>query len=99
MVRPIPLIRAALIGFALTAPLPATAQASELGEENYRQADANGDGLLVYAEFATFIDLNAADGLGNAQRVSARGLHARAFDRLDANGDGAVSPQELQAIR
>jgi hypothetical protein len=82
----------------LTTPF-AVAQDTELGAENYRQADANGDGVLVYAEFATFIDLNAADGLGNAARVSSRGMHARAFARVDANGDGTVSPQELQAIQ
>jgi Ca2+-binding EF-hand superfamily protein len=90
---------AALVAGSLTIALPAAAQNEELGAENYRQADANGDGVLAYAEFATFIDLNAADGLGNAARVSSRGMHARAFKRVDANGDGVVSPQELQAIQ
>ena len=78
---------------------PAIAQQADEGAENYRQADANGDGVLVYAEFATFIDLNAADGLGQAARISARGMHARAFAHVDANGDGVVSPQELQAVQ
>jgi hypothetical protein len=92
-------ILAAIVAVSLTIALPAAAQTSELGAENYQQADANGDGVLAYAEFATFIDLNAADGLGNAARVSSRGLHARAFKRVDANGDGVVSPQELQALQ
>lgn len=78
--------------------MPAIAQQAELGAENYRQADANGDGMLAYAEFATFIDLNAEDGLGQAAQISSRGMHARAFERIDANGDGLVSPRELQAI-
>lgn len=77
----------------------AAAQEAALAQENYLQADANGDGRLAYAEFATFIDLNAADEIGNAKRVSARGLHARAFDRVDRNGDGIVTPEELQALR
>ncbi|MEM8956448.1 MAG: RNA polymerase subunit sigma-70 [Pseudomonadota bacterium] len=93
------LVRTALLSLALAAPLPAVAQNSERAAENFRQADADGDGHLVYAEFASFIDLNAEDGIGNAQRVSTRGLHARAFERIDANGDGIVSPAELQAVR
>ena len=48
----------------------AASESNELAAENYRQADANGDGVLAYEEFASFIDLNAADGLGNASRVS-----------------------------
>ena len=99
MIRTTPLILAALMVASFTMTLPAAAQDAERGAENYRQADANGDGVLVYSEFATFIDLNAADGLGNAVRVSSRGMHARAFERVDANGDGIVSPQELQAIQ
>ena len=99
MIRTTPLILAALTGASFTMTLPAAAQDAERGAENYREADANGDGVLVYAEFATFIDLNAADGLGNAAKVSSRGMHARAFARIDANGDGVVSPQELQAIQ
>ena len=99
MIRTTSLIQAALTSASLTMALPAAAQGTELGAENYRQADANRDGVLVYAEFATFIDLNAADGLGNAARVSSRGMHARAFERVDANADGVVTPQELQAVQ
>lgn len=75
------------------------AQENQLAVENYQQADANGDGVLVYAEFAALIDLNAADGVGNAAMVSSRGWHARAFKRIDANDDGIVSPEELQAVQ
>lgn len=83
----------------LSVALPAAAQNTQLASEDYRQADANGDGLLVYAEFATFNDLNAAGGLGNAAMISSRGLHARAFGQVDANGDGMVAPQELRATQ
>lgn len=89
----------AAIAIALLSPLAAAAQNSEHAAENFAKADANGDGALAYTEFATFIDLNAADGLGNAPRISARGLHERAFKRVDANGDGFVMPQELQAMQ
>ena len=99
MIRSPLFFQAALVGAALIWALPAAAQESDLAAENYRQADANGDGVLAYAEFAAFIDLNAADGLGNAARVSSRGMYARAFERLDANSDGIVTPQELQAAQ
>ena len=99
MFRPAHLILASLVAASFTMAVPAAAQDAQLGAENYRQADVNGDGVLVYAEFAAFIDLNAADGLGNAAMVSSRGMHARAFGQVDANGDGIVSPQELQATQ
>mgnify|MGYP001800886332 CR=1 FL=1 len=99
MTRPNLLILTTVLSASVTLAVPAVAQQAELGAENYRQADANGDGVLAYAEFATFIDLNAADGLGQAARISARGMHARAFAHIDANGDGVVSPQELPATQ
>ena len=82
-----------------TVPSLVSAQTQSLGAENYMQADSNNDGVLAYAEFATFIDLNAADKLGNAAMISSRGMHARAFKRVDSNGDGVVSPEELQAVQ
>jgi hypothetical protein len=87
-----------LLGFTLLAPAQAVAQSPNLPAQNFRQADANSDGVLVQAEFATLIDLNAAQGLGNAARVKSRGLHAKAFRRVDGNGDGRVTPSELQAM-
>ena len=87
-----------LLGFTLLAPTQVLAQSADLARENYRQADANGDGVLIEAEFVNFIDLNAADGLGNAARVRSLGMHARAFRRVDGNGDGRVTPTELRAM-
>lgn len=93
------LILSSIFAMSLAFASGSLAQDNQLAVENYQQADANGDGVLVYAEFATLIDLNAADDIGNAAMVSSRGWHARAFQRIDANGDGIVSPQELQAIQ
>lgn len=88
--------RAALALFLLN-PISALAQDNQLGRENYIEADVNNDGILTYTEFVTFIDLSAADDLGRAKLVSSRGLHERAFRRVDTNRDGLVTPQELQA--
>ncbi|GAA0785406.1 hypothetical protein E1180_18265 [Roseibium denhamense] len=77
-------------------PANATSQTAEMAARNYQAADQDGDGVLVYDEFVSFIDMNAAANIGNAGRVQSRGLYARAFKRLDGNGDGFVSPAELQ---
>jgi hypothetical protein len=98
MTQPSRVIIGSLLGFTLLAPAQAITQSPDLAAQNYRQADANNDGVLVQAEFATFIDLNAADGLGNAPRVRAVGMHGRAFRQIDGNGDGRVTPNELQAM-
>jgi hypothetical protein len=44
-----------LLGFTLLAPAQAVAQSPNLPAKNFRQADADNDGVLVQAEFATFI--------------------------------------------
>jgi len=65
---------------------------------NFQTSDANTDGVLSYEEFTTFVELGAAAGLGRLPQVSARGLHMRAFTRLDQNSDGRIAPEELQAM-
>ncbi|MEO1749499.1 MAG: hypothetical protein AAFR27_12945, partial [Pseudomonadota bacterium] len=74
---------------ALTFSSAAVAQTSNQVRENFQQADANGDTLLTYDEFVTFIELNAADEVGNAARLKARNMFQTAFGRVDANGDGS----------
>jgi hypothetical protein len=91
-------ILGSMLGLTLLAPAQAFARSPNLAAQNYRQADANKDGVLDQAEFAMFIDLNAADGLGKAARVRSRGMHAEAFRRVDGNGDGRVTPTELRAM-
>ncbi|MEO1702570.1 MAG: hypothetical protein AAFR71_11005 [Pseudomonadota bacterium] len=92
-------LRSVTVLTALAFTSVAFAQVAEMAKENHQQADANGDGLLSYDEFVTFIKLNAEDGLGNAARVEARNMFETAFARVDANGDGSISTAEIQAMR
>lgn len=66
--------------------------------ENVTQADRNDDGAISRSEFETLIDLNAADGLGRAARVKSSGRFGMVFNRLDANGDGFLTQQEMQEM-
>lgn len=83
---------------AFSLPLSAQAQDAQIIAANHAQADANADGFLNKAEFAAFIDLNAEAGNKGAIRVRNHGMHARAFNRVDANFDSTVSREELQAM-
>lgn len=66
--------------------------------ENFLQADTNNDGALYRSEFETLMKLNAQDNLGRASMVVRAGAYGKAFDRLDGNGDGAVTKEEIQAL-
>ena len=66
--------------------------------ENFLQADTNDDGLLYLSEFELLMKLNAEDNLGRAAMVVNRGAYGMVFNRLDANGDGAVSTDEMRAL-
>lgn len=66
---------------------------------NFAQADSNEDGALSQGEFKTFLNLNAAQGIGRAQMVRDRNLYDRAFGKLDSNRDGVLSETELQSGR
>ncbi|MEM9146396.1 MAG: hypothetical protein AAGC57_09370 [Pseudomonadota bacterium] len=89
----------ALIGSFMIGATPGAA-ASEAAREqaaaNFLQADGNADGALTFDEFTTLIDLNARDGIGRAKMVRRFGKHGMAFDRLDANGDDLVTPEEIK---
>ncbi len=60
-------------------------------------ADGNGDEHLSYEEFRSFIATMAAHGQPTSQRIRAFGAYRMAFRRIDANGDGLASPNELRA--
>ena len=70
----------------------------EKAAANFRLADTNSDNALSKAEFTAFIDLNAAAGIGRAPMVKRNRAYGTAFSRADANGDGRVTPSELQGL-
>lgn len=71
------------------------ASAQDMAAANFRLADSNGDGVLSADEFVSFINLNAAQNIGQAKRVKSAGAYNRAFASVDKNGDGVVTPDEL----
>ncbi|MEZ5792592.1 MAG: hypothetical protein R3D34_18010 [Nitratireductor sp.] len=70
----------------------------EKGAANFQLADANADNALNKSEFVTFIDLNAASNLGRAGMIQKNKRYDMAFSRLDVNGDGVVTPDELAGL-
>ena len=56
-----------------------------------------GDDLILLA-VQQILYQNADDDIGRAKMISSGGLYERGFKRVDANGDGHVTPEELQAI-
>ncbi len=86
------------------------AEAREARLAAFERADANHDGHLSEAERNTGggngngmmrQGLGAADtnGDGRVSRDEALAAPYRGFDRLDANNDGVISSQEMQAVR
>ena len=65
---------------------------------NMLQADSNNDGILYLSEFELLINLNAEDGLGKATTVKRTGAYKMVFNKLDSNGDGALSKDEAQQL-
>lgn len=96
-----------LLGLAILAALslPKAAQAQDMSAadrqkllENVVEADRNDDGAISASEFETLINLNAADKLGRAERVRKSGRYDMVFNRLDANGDGFLTKEEMQQM-
>jgi Ca2+-binding EF-hand superfamily protein len=86
------------------------AEAREARLAAFERADANHDGYLSEAERnagsgngngMTRQGLGAADtnSDGRVSRDEALAAPYRGFDRLDANNDGVISNQEMQAVR
>ncbi len=89
-------VAASVLTIAVTAPAYAQDDRDQ-ARTNFLQADANNDDQLDLAEFTTFIDLNADDGLGQASMVRRLGMHETAFGRIDTNSDGHASREEIDA--
>ena len=85
----------------IASPLLANDEADDRAKarENFQQSDADSDGKLTRAEFRNFINANADDGLGRAGMVRRFGAYDTAFDRVDKDKDGVVTPTEIAAVR
>lgn len=66
--------------------------------ENFTQADANRDAVLTLDEFTKLLELNAEDNLGKAAQIVKSGRSRMAFNRIDADRNGLLTQQELQAF-
>ncbi|WP_394689832.1 hypothetical protein [Hoeflea sp.] len=96
----------AALAFVIAFPLPLPiAQAQSMSDadkqkmaENVAQADANGDAALSRGEFDMLLQLNAQDKLGRAAQIVRLGRQSMAFNRIDADGNGLVTRQEIQAL-
>ncbi len=81
---------------AETAAAPSPDQATVV-QENFGQADADGNGSLTRQEFEVFMRANAQDGIESAQQVVQLNAYGRAFAQLDSNGDGQIALTEFAA--
>lgn len=88
------LTTATVLSLTISAPANADPQRTQ-AQANFVAADVNQDEQLDFAEFTTFVNLNADHGLGRAGMIRRFGMHDKAFSRVDANRDGVVSKQEL----
>ncbi len=93
-------IHAALIGLITASPALASEEAKRAAaRENFIQADSNSDTKLTKTEFRNFINANAEDKIGNASKVKRFGAYDRAFKKVDTNGDGFVTGEEMAAAK
>lgn len=93
----LPLSSAGLALIILSAPAfsQTTSTPREMAAANFQLVDVDANGALNAEEFASFINLNAAQNIRQANRVKKFGAYDRAFARIDRNGDGFVTPEEL----
>lgn len=71
--------------------------ARQMRERSFSRADRDGDRGLSLVEFAA-VGPAAGTGAGDPAKVKATAsLSAAVFNRVDANGDGIVTPAELEA--
>lgn len=97
-------ITAMAFSIALALPLSG-AQAQSISDadkqklaENIAQADTNGDAALTLNEFDRLLQLNAQDNIGRAAQVVRLGRQTMVFNRIDADRNGLLTQQEIQAL-
>lgn len=77
-----------------------TAHAYSSAEKNaFLKADNDGSHTIDSNEIVVLINELAATGSGQAKRVKFLGIYGMAFRTIDANGDGKITPAELEAQR
>ncbi len=77
-----------------------TAHAYSSAEKNaFLKADKDGSHTIDSNEIVVLINELAATGSGQAKRVKFLGVYGVAFRTIDANGDGKITPAELEAQR
>ncbi len=78
----------------------AVAQAYSSAEKNaFLKADANNNRVIEQNEIIVLMNELAANGSKQAAKVKFLGVYGVAFRTIDANGDGKITPAELEAQR
>lgn len=86
-----------VISGALALPLLIAAGNVSAGPvQDFKAADADSNGILEAPEFKRFVDLRADDGSGIAKKIRTFRAYSIALSRVDYDGNGSVSGEELQ---
>ncbi|MEM7740268.1 MAG: hypothetical protein AAF225_05660 [Pseudomonadota bacterium] len=93
------LVAVLLVGaFAVPAHAQLAEDARALAEENYAQANTDGEPGLTADEFEAFVRANAEDDIGMSRRIRRFNAFDRAFNTVNANGDDIVTWDEFVAL-
>lgn len=85
--------------FTAIALLLYTAHPARADAGAFRASDVDASGSLDFQEFATLVGHMASSGRRIAIYVQRTGLYGVAFGRVDRNGDGRATPDELLAAQ
>lgn len=78
---------------------PAALAYSSAEKNAFLKADQDGSHTIDSNEIVVLINELAATGSGQAKRVKFLGIYGMAFRTIDANGDGKITPAELEVQR
>lgn len=91
--------RLLLLAATLSMAQPAAAEGpyAEAAVQTFIASDADGNEKLDFDEFRTFIQTMAEMGQPTSRRIRTFGVYRMAFNRIDTNGDGLATPDEMRA--